>query len=55
MCGLFPCIPIFEDFLIKKGVTKWSVCGSVKNALLPLKSLLLLWKGLENLGYHKKM
>ena len=42
MRGLFPCIPIFEGFLIKKGVTKWSVCGSVKNALFPLKSLLLL-------------
>ena len=31
------------------------MCGSFKNALLPLKSLLLLWKGiLENLGYRIK-
>ena len=54
MRGLFPCIPIFEGFLIKKGVTKWSVCGSVKNALFPLKSLLLLWKGIREFGVSYK-
>ena len=33
------------------------MCGGFKNALLPLKSLLLLlWKGIiESLGYHIKM
>ena len=54
MSGLFPCIPIFEGFLIKKGVTKWRVCGSVKNALLPLKSLLFLWKGVREFGVSYK-
>ena len=56
--GCFLLYLFLRGFFDKKGVTKQGcvcVCDSFKNALLPLKTSLLLWKGvIENLGYRIK-
>ena len=56
--GCFLVYLLLRVSFLLKGCNKQGVCGSFKNTLLLLKSLLLLlWKGIiENLGwYHRKM
>ena len=53
MWGLFHCIPIFEGFLIKKGLTKCGVCGNFKNALLQ-KSIIIMKRYYREFGASYK-
>ena len=54
--GCFLVYLFFRGFWLKRCNKIGCVCDSFKNALLPLKSSLLLWKDvIENLGYRIKI